>query len=306
MSKRIIAAAAGLLLLGAVCRAQDDETASSQAPGQTSKGPEDWRFTPKQKFTFGNQGYEASDTTLELDMPLGLSVNAEAALFQSDIASQTATYSGGVGASWDRFSLKASYGIGTLANNQASRVFDLGGSIYSASKDFRTTFSADVNTTDDADFVRAAHFTQRVDITQLTPILALRQRFWNTRLSVELSDTQYFNQVLTDLPANRISRYPRLYGAYAGLSGLIRGFPSYSDKFGLYHDFDSVPLTLWGTYQGIHLETLQGGGGTVDNYVFGADYVLPKDITLTFSYDHIRQTTQTPDDLYNFAVTGRF
>jgi hypothetical protein len=289
MGKKIIAAAACLLLLGAVCRADDE------AP---------WRLTPKEKLTAGSQDYEATDTALTLEMPYGFSVNGGVNLYQSDTSSQTATYTVGVGASWDRFSLTGSYASTTMSNYESAKSIDVGGSVYSTSKDFRTTFSADIDSWYLADYIFFPRFGARVDTTALTPTASVKQRFWNTRVSVEVSDTQYNENIATR--SDKVSRYPRLFGPYAGLSGLINGFPSYSDKFGLYQDFDAVPLTLWATYQGIHLNVIAGGGGTVDNYVGGVDWRLPKNVLVSFSYNRIRQTDQGPENLFNLSALARF
>jgi hypothetical protein len=316
MRKRLLFAAAFLVSLTAVCRAQTDAVDQPAAADKDAKDESSWAFSPKQKFTYGNQQYRATDTSFYLYMPMGFNINADANFYESNTSSTTPTYTVGAGASWDQASLKASYAIGTLANDESSTAVDVGGSMYTDSKDFRTTLSVDVNSTFDAQYLRimsptdkglhlvGSNYTDRIDITELTPTIGLRQKFWNTRVTVDLSDTKY-NQDLTAL-ANQIARHPRLAGAYSGLGGLIDGFPHYYTKFGVYQDFDAVPVALWATYQDIHLMPVPGGGGYVDNYVFGVDYDLPKDVTLSFSYNYIRQTTEGPQDLYSLAILAMF
>jgi hypothetical protein len=292
MRTKLIAAALGVLLLGGVCRAEDDTDQLA------------WHVVPKQMFAYGSRNYEASDTSLILELPYGFSVNGAANLFDSDISSQTVTYTVGVGASWDRFALNGSYATTTMSNYESAKSIDVGGSMYTTSKDFRTTFSADVDSWYLADYIFFPRFGARVDTTALTPTASLKQKFWNTHASVEVSDTQYNENIATR--SDKVSRYPRLFGPYAGLSGLINGFPSYSEKLGLSQDFEAVPLSLWGTYQGIHLNTIPGGGGTVDNYRFGVDGRLPKNVLVTFSYQRIRQTDLGPTNLYNLSATVKF
>jgi hypothetical protein len=318
MSKRLLFSLVCLLCLAAVGRAQENSSAVPAATDNSTvpdKEESPWHFSPKQKFTVGNQQYKGSDTAIYLDMPLGFSVNADANLYESNTSSLTPTYTIGAGASWDQASLKASYAISTLANDESSTAVDVGGSMFTVSKDFKTTLSADVNATFDAQYLRivsptvknvrvGSSFTDRIDITELTPTIGLKQRFWSTRVTVDLSDTKY-NQDLTTL-ANQIARHPHLAAAYSGLGGLIDGFPHYYYRFGLYQDFDAVPVTLWATYQDIHLMPVPGGGGYVDNYAFGVDYDLPKDVTLSFSYNYIRQTTQGPQDLYSLSIMAMF
>lgn len=315
MRKSLLLAAALLLCLAAVSRAQIDAVDKPAAAAKDSKDESSWELMPKQKFTYGNQQYRASDTSVYLYMPHGFNINLDANFYESNTSSTTPTYTAGAGASWDQAALKASYTIGTLANDESSTAFDLGASMFTDSKDFRTTLSADVNSTFDAEYLRimspnvknvrvGSNYTDRIDITELTPTIGLKQRLWNTRVTVDLSDTKY-NVDLTAL-ANQIARHPRLGSAYSGLGGLIDGFPHYYTKFGAYQDFDAVPVTLWATYQDIHLMPVPGGGGYVDNYVFGVDYDLPKDVTLMFSYNYIRQTTEGPQDLYSLAIMAVF
>lgn len=275
-----------------------------------------WGFTFKQKGMFGNQDYRMSDTSLDLEMPYGLDLNAEFDAFSNSTSSTTPTVTFGGGWTSGMAAYTGTYAITTLANNYQATAVDVGVSVRTDSEDFRTLLSVDVNETHHRNYIYLPRgnkpaFKNEQDLSQRTPTASLSQRlFGNFDAKITLSQSTYNRDLLAYTNAlNRTKTAgQRAFGREDGsLTGLIDGFADWSDKFGLTYDFDAIPLTLRGSYQNIHLEdTAQGTNVTADVLVYAADYDVKRWVTVSAEYDHTRQTSQPTTDEYGAQLALRY
>ena len=275
-----------------------------------------WGFTFKQKGMLGNQDYRMSDTSLDLEMPYGLDLNADLNAFSNATSSMTPTVTFGAGWTSGMVAYTGTYAITTLANNYQADAVDLGVSVRTDSEDFRTLLSVDVNETHHRNYIYIPHVNKAAtrnqqDLSQRTPTGSLSQRlFGNFDAKITLSQSTYNRDLL--VYTNALNRTKtagqRSFGREdSNLTGLIDGFADWSVKFGLTYDFDAIPLTLRGSYQNIHLEdTAQGTNTSADVFTYAADYDVKKWATLTAEYDHTRQTSQPTTDEYGAQLALRF
>ena len=277
------------------------------APRPQNERP--WGFTFKQKGAFGNQSYRMSDTSLDLEMPYGLDLNADLNAYSNSTSSTTPTITFGAGWTNGLTAYTGTYAITTLANDYEAAAIDFGVSVRTDSEEFRTLLAVDVNETHHRNFLRFPKITSEQDLSQRSPTAALSQRlFGNFDTKITLSQSSYNKDLLAYTRALNTKKAQRAFGRYdSNLTGLIDGFPDWSVKFGLDYDFDAIPLTLRGTYQTIHLEdTAQGTNTTADVFTYAADYDVKKWVTLTAEYDHTRQTSQPITDEYGAQLALRF
>ncbi|MFI5350675.1 MAG: hypothetical protein ACHQ2Z_14105 [Elusimicrobiota bacterium] len=277
-----------------------------------------WGLTFKQKGSFGNQQYRMSDTSLDLEMPYGLDLNADLNVYSNSTSSMTPTVTFGAGWTNGMSAYTASYAITTLANNYEADSLDVGVSIRTDSEDFRTLLSVDGSETHHRNYIYIPHpithapdTRNQQDLSQRTVTGSVSQRiFGNFDAKITLAQSVYNRDLLAYTNAlNRTKTAgQRAFGREdSSLTGLIDGFANWSVKFGLSYDVDAIPLTLRGTYQTIHLEdTAQGTGTSADVFTYAADYDLKKWLTLTGEYDHTRQTSQPTTDEYGGQVALRF
>ena len=297
---------------GAAPVAEDEDV----APRPSNQKP--WGLTFKQKGAFGNQGFRMSDTSLDLEMPYGLDLNADLNVYSNSTSSTTPTVT--FGGSWTNgmTAYNGSYAITTLANNYQANEVDLGASIRTDSEDFRTLLSVDGSETHHRNYIYIPHPVTHApaakneqDLSQRTVTGSVSQRiFGSLDAKIALSQSTYNRDLLSYTNALNRTRTAgqRAFGREDGsLTGLIDGFADWSAKFGLSYDFDAIPLTLRGTYQTIHLEdTAQGTHTTADVFTYAADYDVKKWFTLTAEYDHTRQTSQPTTDEYAGQLALRF
>ena len=291
----------------------DDEDV---APRPSNNKP--WGLTFKQKGSFGNQDYRMSDTSLDLEMPYGLDLNADLNVYSNSTSSTTPTVTFGAGWTNGMSAYTGSYAITTLANNYQATMLDLGVSIRTDSENFRTLLSVDGSETHHRNFIYIPHPVTHLpatrnqqDLSQRTVTGSVSQRiFGNLDAKISLAQSTYNRDLLSYTNAlNRTKTAgQRAFGREDGnLTGLIAGFADWSVKFGLSYDFDAIPLTLRGTYQTIHLEdTAQGTNTSADVFAYAADFDVKKWLTLTAEYDHTRQTSQPVTDEYAGQLALRF
>jgi hypothetical protein len=286
--------------------------------GKRPSGGKEWGLTFKQKAAAGNQGYRQSDTSLDLDMPYGLDLNADLDVYKNSTSSATPTVTLGGGWTQGLVSYTGTYAITTLANNYQAVAADVGVSVKTDVEDFRTILSIDVSDTHHRNYTYIPKANPKLpedkneqDITQLTPTASLTQKlFGSLDAKVTLSQNVYNRDLLAYTTALNRTKTPaqRAFGrADSNLLGVVTGFPNWSAKYGLNYDFDAIPLTLRGTYENIHLEdTAQGTNVTADAETYAADYDVVKWLTISANYDHTRQTSQPDSDVYGLRVALSF
>ncbi len=280
----------------------DKATVEEKGPAENKAAS--WSLVPKQKFTGGTHHYWGSDTSINLDLPFGINLNADVNVYKTATSSATPTTTLGLGEYREGLGLFGSYAITGLSNDTRSTVWDVGASVSTPSQDFKTTLGADINITHYVIYVRTAHFTRENDITQKNPTFSLKQRFWKTRVTVDVSQSVY-NANLTQL-SFKLNQQDK-FGQAASLGGLIAGFPDRSDKWAIYQDLGRLPLTLWFAYENVHMvDTAQTLHATTDSYSGGADLDIGKALTAAASYNYVRETGQETSNYYSFSLMARF
>lgn len=293
------------LLLSASARARDPADADFEALGPeiTEGKPEpSWGVAIQQKLTMGNQGYKGSDSTLDIDLPAGFFLSLNAHVYETIHSSMSPTFTFGGGASWDEFTLRASYAMTTRANDEQSRAMEVGASVNTTSRDFRTTLSATINQTRYSQYTRRPTHTVQFDLTARTTTVGLSQRFWYTTVSVDLSESKY-NQPLGRLARRGFLRLP----GFGSLSGVLSSLPARSDRWGIFQEFGDFPMTLWATYENVHLVNVEPTDNqTSDSTAVGLDADFPLAVNATLSYNYVRQTAAGPTNLYSLLLGIRF
>jgi hypothetical protein len=282
------------------------------------EGDNPWGLTFKQKAAAGNQDYRMSDTSLDVDMPHDLDLNADVNVYKNSTSSMTPTVTFGAGWAPGRLNLTGSYAITTLANDYEADAVDLAVSWKTDSREFRTLFGFDFTETYHRNYIyipranpKLPEIKNQQDLNQKSPTISVSQRFFDDLdAKVSLSRSAYSRNILAYTTALNRTKTPaqRAFGRADGnLLGVVDGFPDWSAKFGLNYGFDAVPLTLRSTYEDIHLEnTAQGTDQTSDSFTYAADYDVVKWLTLTAEYDHTRQTSQPDSDVYAGRLTLSF
>ncbi len=299
---------------GASFSAPEQKGATPVADDDAAPRPEDggnWGATLKQKAFWGNQSYRMSDTYLDVAAPGGLDFSADFNDYSNATSSASPTITFGAGWTAGQVAYTGTYAITTLANDYEATALDVGISVKTDSQDFRTLFAADVNSTKHRNFLYFPKFSDEQDLTQVSPTGSISQRLYgNLDAKATVSESTYNRNILaytTGLSRNK-TKGQRAFSSEAGsLTGLIDGFPDWSLKFGLTYDVDPVPLTLRATYQYIRLEdTAQGTNTTADVSTYAADYDVRKWATISFEYDHTRQTSQVTTDNYGLIAELRY
>jgi hypothetical protein len=300
---------------------QPEKGAAPVADDETLARPEEgkvWGFTLKQKGFLGNQDYWMTDTYLDVAAPYGIDLNAELNDYANSTSSASPTVTFGGGWTSGLATFTGSYAITTLANNYQAAALDFGVNVKTDSQDFRTLLAVDGSETHHQNYTYIAHPVTHApatkdieDLSQLTPTASVSQRLWgNLDVKITLSDSSYNRDLLaytTALNRTKTAGQRAFSRADSNLTGLIDGFPDYSEKFGLTYEFDAIALTLRGTYQCIHLEdTAQGTNTTADVTTYAADYDVEKWFTMSAEYDHTRQTSQTTNDAYGLIAELRY
>jgi hypothetical protein len=319
--KKALLAAAILLAAAAARAAQPADAPKGAAPvADDAAAPrpagEAWGVTFKQKGMVGNQQFRLSDTSLDVEMPHGLDLNADLNVYSNSTSSMSPTITFGAGWTTGLVAYTGSYAVTTLANDYEANAIDLGVSVKTDSADFRTLLAVDANETHHRNFIyiprplRPAARNEQ-DLSQRTATGSLSQRlFGNLDAKISLAQSVYNRDLLAYTNALNRTRTAgqRAFGRADGnLTGLIAGFPDWSAKLGLTYDFDAIPLTLRGTYQSIRLEdTAQGTNVTADVTTYAVDYDVRKWATVSAEYDHTRQTAQTDLDSYGLLLELRY
>ena len=275
-------------------------------------------FEPRQKFLFGADGYRSGETDLFVLLPLDFSAGANYSWYKSDFTSMTHTLSFSGGKEWDSKFIGATYAITPWANDYRADSMNVKVSMRSGSRDFRTTLGADVTVTHHTQMIRiggANAHSLRYDVTQRSPNISVRQQLWNTRLSVDLSESTYNKDLLIASLNIAVAtlRYPTIATNFGNASGLTQGFQDRSMRFGVSHDFKvgKLPFTAWGSYNNIHfVDTFQAPddvslvfvrGQTADSQSYGLDCELTSVVNASVQYQHIRQTNYPTRDYWGFA-----
>ncbi|MBI3547567.1 MAG: hypothetical protein HY078_00805 [Elusimicrobia bacterium] len=275
--------------------------AASAARAESAPGI--WTFEPSQRVTFGTQKYFATDTELYLGMPFGANASVGFNTWKSETSSTTPTITFAAGVDHDQVSLGGSYSWTTLANNYRSDAVGANASVHTVSKDFRTTIGGDVTVTHHSQYVRQPAFTRRLDITQRTPTFTMKQQIYDTRVDMALSQSTY-NRNVAALGGPRANQFS---AKLAGLSGLVEGFPDYSQKFGISQRFHRLPSSVFFNYQSIKLvDTTTTDAATSDSYTVGAEADVLEWLSAHLEYNHLRQTSQPDSNQYTIGLTGRF
>jgi hypothetical protein len=280
----------------------------SDAP---DSGPEkDWSVSLKQKNLWGNQGNWNADTYVDATLPRGFDLNAEFNDYKNDASSQpTPTTTFGGGWTHGQASLFGTYGVSALANNSEANAADVGLTIKTDDKEFRTTLTADVNVTHDKLFFFFPKSQSEFGLTERTPTIALTQRLFGVLdANATFSQSHYNTDILILTTLLNRPRFQKLLGSGdSSLSGLVDGFPDWTAKYQLKYSPEAVPLTLKAYYETIHLvDTASGTGQTADTEDYTAEYDVRKWLTLGVEYEHYRQTSQTTVDEYGGSVTLRY
>jgi hypothetical protein len=316
-----------LITAAAAARAQ----APAAHPEVSADEEKSVTVTPKDKFILGNQHYRSNDASVSIDLPYDLGVNADYTFYQSDASSFTQIFTIGGSGSWGLADFSGSYTWNPLQNDSENHSFDAQTSVHTDSKDFRTTLGVEGSITDNFQYLRFPNTTTKVEITQKMGAVSLKQQlFADTRLSFDANDYWYNHDIqeyslgLAQVEFLLNRRRPRVFngisGTLNGVSGLVSGFPDWSLKFGVTQNIDAlpVPVTLWANYQNTHYisayafapPTLPRNslatGVTSDSSTYGIDADAAKGLTVTAQYQHVRQTSQTIQDLYGLSLEKSF
>lgn len=306
-------AASVLFLCCAVCRAQEAPLAGSggsQEAGASADnsdgGAPSFDFTAKQTLTSGSQKYRYSGTSLDLETKAGLDLNAGGSVYSSETSSRTSTVDFGLSRQWETILLGGGYSNTGLVNDLKSRSLDITISARTDSKDFRTTAGVDMLFTQNTLYLSGAKKLTALGIGQKTETFKLKQRVYGFKATAEYSKNSYDKN--PDTISAKLSKRPKRFaGALGQLSGMVSGFPDWSTKFGLYQDLPWFPVTVWSSYQNIHmLNTTFGRGVTADSLFAGADLDVLKWLTISPEYNHLRQTGQPVAAYYTLAITAVF
>jgi len=300
------AAAVGAQTIDATIDQSPTAPAAAQAPAPAS-GTD---VSLRQKNLWGNQSYWNSDTYVAARLPYGFDLNAEFNDYKDESSTQaTPTTTFGAGWTHGLTTLFASYGISSLANNSEGNATDVGVTMKSDDREFRTILTADVNVTHDDQYLRFPNRTVDQGITERTPTMSLTQRFFGALdANVTLSQSHYNVDILALTELLNRPRYQKLLGANdSSLAGLVDGFPDWTAKYQLKYYFDELPLTLKAYYETIHLvNTANGTNQTSDVEDYVAEYDVRRWLTVGLEYQHYRQTSQPTIDEYGASAAVRY